>query len=52
MTDIEDLEDQIKIMLYHYKYKRAHFCWEWDGLFIDNDMKEMEVCLCYPKEDD
>jgi hypothetical protein len=27
-----------------------HFCWEWDGLPIDDTMDEFECCLCY-KED-
>ncbi len=27
--------------------RKAHFCDEWDGLFIDKDSPEFECCLCF-----
>ena len=27
--------------------KFAHYCWEWDGLPVDETCKEFEVCLCF-----
>lgn len=25
----------------------AHFCWEWDGLWICEDCGEFDACLCW-----
>lgn len=30
----------------------AHWCYDWDGLPIDETCKEFEVCCCFPKTDD
>lgn len=27
-----------------------HYCWDWDGLLVGPDMKEMECCTCVPKQ--
>jgi len=26
-----------------------HFCYDWDGLLVGPDMKEMETCRCFKK---
>lgn len=31
--------------------KHKHFCYEWDGLEIDETCPEFEVCVCYPLEE-
>lgn len=28
---------------------KAHFCWDWDGLPVDETTPEFECCTCYPK---
>lgn len=30
--------------------KFAHWCWDWDGLPVDETTREFECCGCYPKE--
>lgn len=29
---------------------KAHWCWEWDGLFIGSDSPEIEACRCFSGE--
>jgi len=27
--------------------EKKHYCWDWDGLPIDETCKEFECCTCY-----
>jgi len=31
----------------YLKRKKAHYCYEWDGMYIDKDMDEFSVCSCF-----
>jgi len=31
--------------------KLAHWCWDWDGLPIDEHCIELESCSCYTKQE-
>lgn len=42
--DKVDIEEQAFKAL-RGKYK--HFCWDWDGMAIDETCPEFESCLCY-----
>lgn len=32
--------------------KYSHYCWEWDGLPIDETCMEFAACLCYPDNEE
>ena len=31
--------------------KRAHWCWDWDGLPVDETTCEFECCTCWADEE-
>lgn len=43
-NEMEDIEEQVFNTL-QGKYK--HYCWDWDGMAIDETCPEFEYCLCY-----
>ena len=39
---------------YHGKVltgKRKHYCYEWDGMPIDETCEEFKVCCCFPNSE-
>jgi hypothetical protein len=46
------IEDCMKWRGKVLKGVHAHWCWDWDGLPVDETTPEHECCTCYDKPED
>lgn len=51
MDGSEWIEDCVRYRGLVLKGKLSHWCWDWDGLPVDETTGEFDCCTCYTKEE-